>query len=294
MSVTIDGRACTRCGDCATGCNVRVDHEAGRIYRLKPRRNAAVNGSWMCDEGRLTYKDVHADDRLLEPTWRGVAVTWSEARERLAQVAPDGFALVVGSAHQSLEEMWLLRQAAGKAALSGGLAGSDMGVGDDLLRSADRTPNRRGLALAGLAEHDGEALAGLVRAARGPILVHGGDPAAAPAVAAALAGRQDVVYVGTHRRATASAAALALPGAAWAEKAGIFVNRQGRLQAFAQAVARPGNAREDWRLLAELLAEGIPAPTGLKALRAAVAAALAPAIDLDRLPQDGVTVGGEA
>jgi NADH-quinone oxidoreductase subunit G len=282
------------CPGCATGCNVRVDHEAGRIYRLKPRRNAAVNGSWMCDEGRLTYKDVHADDRLLEPTWRGVAVTWSEARERLAQVAPDGFALVVGSAHQSLEEMWLLRQAAGKAALSGGLAGSDMGVGDDLLRSADRTPNRRGLALAGLAEHDGEALAGLVRAARGPILVHGGDPAAAPAVAAALAGRQDVVYVGTHRRATASAAALALPGAAWAEKAGIFVNRQGRLQAFAQAVARPGNAREDWRLLAELLAEGIPAPTGLKALRAAVAAALAPAIDLDRLPQDGVTVGGEA
>ena len=282
------------CPGCATGCNVRVDHEAGRIYRLKPRRNAAVNGSWMCDEGRLTYKDVHAADRLVEPTWRGAAVTWAEAREHLARVAPAGFALVVGSAHQSLEEMWLLRQVAGKAALSGGLAGSDLGEGDDILRSGDRTPNRRGLALAGLAEHDAAALAALVRAAGGPILVHGGDPAAAPEVAAALAGRQDVVYVGTHRRATANAAALALPGAAWAEKAGTFANRQGRLQAFAQAVARPGNAREDWRLLADLLPEGVAAPTGLKALRAAVAAALAPTIDLDRLPADGVTVGGDA
>jgi NADH-quinone oxidoreductase subunit G len=282
------------CPGCATGCNVRVDHEAGRIYRLKPRRNPAVNGSWMCDEGRLTYKDVHAEDRLHEPLWRGQAVPWAEARGHLAQLVAGGFGLVIGSAHQSLEEMWLLRQLAGPAALSGGLAGSDMGVGDDILRSADRTPNRRGLALAGLVEHDAPALAGLIRAARGAILVHGGDPAAAPEVAAALAGRQDVVYVGTHRRATAAAAALALPGAMWAEKAGVFVNRQGRLQAFAQAVARPGNAREDWRVLGELLPDQGSAPTGLKALRAAVATALTPTIDLDRLPQGGAPAGGDA
>jgi NADH-quinone oxidoreductase subunit G len=177
---------------------------------------------------------------------------------------------------------------------SGGLAGSDMGVGDDLLRSADRTPNRRGLALAGLVEHDAAALAGLVRAAKGSILVHGGDPAAAPEVAAALAGRQDIVYVGTHRRATAQAASLALPGATWAEKAGIFVNRQGRAQAFVQAVARPGQAREDWRVLAEFLPPGAAAPGSLKALREAAREHLALNLDLDRLPSDGALTGGEA
>ncbi len=282
------------CAGCATGCNVRVDHEAGRVYRLKPRRNAQVNGSWMCDEGRLTYKDVHADDRLVEPTWRGQAVTWADAKARLAEVAVGGFALVVGSAHQSLEELGLLKLVAPGAVFSGGLAGSDMGVGDDLLRSADRTPNRRGLQLAGLPEHDAAALAVLVRAAKGAILVHGGDPAAAPEVAAALAGRQDVVYVGTHRRATAQAATLALPGATWAEKAGIFVNRQGRAQAFAQAVARPGQAREDWRVLAELLPATTAAPASLKALREAVRAQLGLGIDLDRLPADGALTGGEA
>lgn len=283
------------CPGCATGCNVRIDHEAGRIYRLKPRRNARVNGSWMCDEGRLTYKTVHEAERLGDPLWRGQPVPWNEALTHLAKVAVGGFALVIGSAHQSLEEMVLLKEVAGAAAVSGGLAGSDTGVGDDILLSADRTPNRRGLALAGLAEHDAAELAGLIRAARGAILVHGGDPAATAAVAAALGGRDDVVYVGTHRRATAQLAALVLPGAMWAEKAGVFANRQGRLQAFAQAVARPGSAREDWRVLADLLPPGGQALwPSLKALRQATAARLALNVDLDRLPADGALPGGEA
>lgn len=283
------------CPGCATGCNVRVDHEAGRIYRLKPRRNAQVNGSWMCDEGRHTYKDVHAEDRLTDPLWKGQPLAWADVAAHLAKVAGAGFALVVGSPHQSLEEMWLLKQVAGAAALSGGLRDAGHGAGDDILLSADRTPNRRGLALVGLAEDGAAELAALVRAARGAVLVHGGDPAAAPEVAAALAGRDDVVYLGTHRRATATAATLVLPGAMWAEKAGVFVNRQDRLQAFAQAVARPGNAREDWRVLADLLARGGQAPpSSLKALRAAAKAALARDIDLERLPADGVLVGGGA
>jgi NADH dehydrogenase/NADH:ubiquinone oxidoreductase subunit G len=110
-----------------------------------------------------------------------------------------------------------------------------------------------------------------------------------------------VVYVGTHRRATAQLAALVLPGAMWAEKAGVFANRQGRLQAFAQAVARPGNAREDWRVLADLLPRGglmsrdnQTPPTSLRVLRQATAAQLALNVDLDRLPADGALPGGES
>jgi NADH-quinone oxidoreductase subunit G len=283
------------CPGCATGCNVRVDHEAGRIYRLKPRRNSKVNGSWMCDAGRLTYKVVHEADRLGDPLWYSQPIAWGAVQDHLAKVAGGGFALVIGSAHQSLEEITLLKQLAGAAAISGGLAGSDMGTGDDILLSADRTPNRRGLALAGLVEHGAVELAALIRAAHGAILVHGGDPATAPEVAAALTGRDDVVYVGTHRRATAKLAALVLPGAMWAEKAGVFANRQGRLQAFAQAVARPGNAREDWRVLADLLPRGGQTPpTSLRVLRQATAAQLALNVDLDRLPADGALPGGEA
>ena len=54
------------CPGCATGCNVEVHHSRGKIHRLVPRENQAVNKHWMCDEGRFTYKRVHAQ-RLAAP-----------------------------------------------------------------------------------------------------------------------------------------------------------------------------------------------------------------------------------
>ena len=36
-----------------------------RIKRVVPRFNEAVNGHWMCDEGRALYKHVHDERRLL-------------------------------------------------------------------------------------------------------------------------------------------------------------------------------------------------------------------------------------
>src|SRR5258708_26227305 len=46
------------CAGCATGCNDEVHHAQGRIYRLVPRENQAVNKICMCDEGRFTYKEI--------------------------------------------------------------------------------------------------------------------------------------------------------------------------------------------------------------------------------------------
>jgi NADH-quinone oxidoreductase subunit G len=43
-----------------------------------------------------------------------------------------------------------------------------------------------------------------------------------------------------------------LPGAAWIEKDAIYTNEQGRVQAASQAIAPPGEAREDWQILAGL------------------------------------------
>jgi NADH-quinone oxidoreductase subunit G len=280
------------CPGCATGCNVRVDHEAGRIYRLKPRRNAEVNGPWMCDKGRMVYKAVHDEKRLAEPTAGAASLSWADASAKLAEITGGGVGLFIASPHQTLEELWLLRRAAAGGALSGGLVTADRREGDDLLLDADRTPNRAGLALLGIAQDEPAALAGRIASAQGAILVLGGDPAAEPAVAEALAGRT-VVYIGTHRGATARLAALALPGAAWAEKAGIMINRQGRLQELRQAVARAGNAREDWRILAELPGvRGDEAPTSLRAVREAAGADLG--LELTTLPALGLVPAGAA
>ncbi len=205
------------CPGCATGCNVRVDYEADRIYRLKPRYNPEVNGRFMCDRGRMAYKPVHAADRLERPAVGGRPTDWSAALDHVREGGLK-LGLVLGSAHQSVEEMWLLKklaQVAGGAKLSGGLAGSGMGQGDEILLDADHTPNRQGLDVVGLPEHSGAELAKMIRAA-GTVLILGGDPAADDAVAAALKDAKEVIYIGTHANATSALAGVVLAGSMWA------------------------------------------------------------------------------
>jgi NADH-quinone oxidoreductase subunit G len=53
------------CPGCATGCNVKVYFNEEGLWRVKPRYNKDVNGHWMCDVGRNTYKFVNKKERLL-------------------------------------------------------------------------------------------------------------------------------------------------------------------------------------------------------------------------------------
>jgi NADH-quinone oxidoreductase subunit G len=57
------------------------------------------------------------------------------------------------------------------------------------------------------------------------------------------------VYIGHHGDAGAESADLVLPGAAYAEKHGTWVNTEGRVQWAERAVFPPGDAREDWAIL---------------------------------------------
>jgi NADH-quinone oxidoreductase subunit G len=58
-----------------------------------------------------------------------------------------------------------------------------------------------------------------------------------------------VVYQGHHGDAGAARADVILPGAAYTEKDGTYVNTEGRVQRGALAVKPPGEAREDWRII---------------------------------------------
>jgi len=280
------------CPGCATGCNVRIDYEGDRIYRLKPRYNPAVNGRWMCDRGRMVYKAVHDERRLTGPARDGQTVRWADLSAELSERLAGDVGLFVSSAHQSLEEMFLLKRLAGAGVVCGGLEGSDLGEADDLLLSSDRTPNRQGLAQLGIGEMESAALAAAIQAAGGAVLVHGGNPAADSAVAAALASHGGAIYIGTHDNETAQACAVVLPGTMWAEKAGIFANKDGRLQAFEQSVAPPGSAREDWRILAELTGDDDRENVAsLRAVRELLAGELGLSeIDLNKLPASGFVV----
>lgn len=61
-----------------------------------------------------------------------------------------------------------------------------------------------------------------------------------------------VVYIGTHGDKGAHRADVILPGAAYTEKAGIYVNTEGRVQMANRAAFPPGDAREDWAIVRAL------------------------------------------
>ena len=63
------------------------------------------------------------------------------------------------------------------------------------------------------------------------------------------------VYMGSHGDAGAMAADVILPAAAYAEKPGIYVNTEGRVQIANRAVFPKGEAKEDWAILRALSAE---------------------------------------
>ncbi len=63
-----------------------------------------------------------------------------------------------------------------------------------------------------------------------------------------------VVYQGHHGDRGAACADVILPGAAYTEKDGLYVNTEGRVQATRRAVFPPGEAREDWKIIRALSA----------------------------------------
>src|SRR5262245_24910202 len=77
------------CTLCANGCNIDIYHRRGQMYRFRPRYNPDVNQYWMCDEGRLWYKELQQESRILRPGERreqGFAtVTWEHALARVVE-----------------------------------------------------------------------------------------------------------------------------------------------------------------------------------------------------------------
>jgi NADH-quinone oxidoreductase subunit G len=94
-----------------------------------------------------------------------------------------------------------------------------------------------------------------------------------------------VVYIGTHGDNGAHRADVILPGAAYTEKSGLFVNTEGRVQMANRAGFPPGEAREDWaiiRALSEVLGKRLPYDS-LAALRQAVFKAVPHLMRIDQI-----------
>jgi NADH-quinone oxidoreductase subunit G len=105
-------------------------------------------------------------------------------------------------------------------------------------------------------------------------------------------GKAFVVYQGSHGDAGAHRADVILPGAAWTEKDGLYVNFEGRAQEAQRAAFPPGEAKEDWAILRALsVVLGKPlAYDDLAAVRTAIVAEAPQFATLNTLPrQEGAT-----
>ena len=234
------------CPGCATGCNIRVQHNKGVVYRLLPRENDAVNQCWMCDEGRMTYRTVNRENRLRTPfvrSERGLEIVrLSEAvrrfREFFSGIEPASIA-GIGSAEFSNED---------NAALMGCLKA--IGVKDfyyharevpnpsqdDFLISPDKNPNRAGVVALGM-----KPVGGADRKYRA-LAILGGAPEKMIQPLSLEKNRRVALWV-THREPEYEYADLLFPVAAWTEIDGTFTNRKGMTQTVHAALPPPGEAR---------------------------------------------------
>jgi NADH-quinone oxidoreductase subunit G len=103
----------------SVGANLYAHVLRGRIMRVVPRPNEAVNEIWIADRDRFSYQGVYAEDRLLKPVvrengmWQEVDWETALARvaERLGRIAKQHGGAQIGAAaspNSTLEELYLL------------------------------------------------------------------------------------------------------------------------------------------------------------------------------------------
>ncbi len=307
------------CDLCSTGCSIRIDQNHDRIYRYVPRRNSAVNASWMCDEGRLSYKRVGAPARLESPLLRDdnrlVAIPWEKAldiasrRIREAREHPSEI-LAIATPAVTTEELYTFGRFA-RAVLS--TPNIDYRVSstnerpgemeDDVLRRKDRFPNSRGAEfLALLPQAGGVSLAEAAGRTFRLVYVLGADRIAEGdrlgTIRQILERAGTVIAHSAHEADLLEFADLVFPVTMAAEKRGTLVNHQGRVQRVEPAVSPPGEAEADGTVL-EFIAEKLEEPLG-KFDPAAVFAAMAAQVPafhglrFDRLGATGAQAAGIA
>jgi NADH-quinone oxidoreductase subunit G len=253
------------CTSCATGCNTIIGTRENVIYRQTPRENDSVNSAWMCDYGRLNFHYVNSPERLTKPRVRLGSeqedASWPSAIARavddLRRFKGDEIALIA-SGKMTNEELWLTRKLIEALDIKYHDIVPHVGESDDILLSSIRNPNLIGAHLFGVAQEEpGKLLpeifqrvqAGNIKA----VLALGEDLMNAGLTTADLEKLEVFILVDILPNRTSSYATTLLPGYSFAEKRGSMVNIKARLQRLNRAIHVPGEARDDWEILRDLL-----------------------------------------
>lgn len=293
----------TICTLCEKGCNTTAWIKAKpewakgtQLIRTTPRLNESVNSFWMCDIGRFDYHWIESDRRINQPHMNTEVTTWENAlvavNDAVGAVGGAKHAQFLVSGHASLEELFVLKQFAGN---TGGVTFSwrhrekPQPANTKFKIPAVDAPNLRGAKDLGFnTATEGPANVSSLKAAVDAGLVKllyvldsGPDGTIGDVewvLAARKAGKiQTLIVQGVLHSSLAAAADILLPGCAFIEKDAAYTNMTGHVQAAARAITPPGDAVEDWQILAKLsvVFDGSSAFTSSAAVRQAIADALA-------------------
>jgi NADH-quinone oxidoreductase subunit G len=300
----------TICTRCATGCNTYSEENRGEIWRFRARYNPEVNDHWICDEGRFSYKAANDPSLLQAMYVRqGGALREAPAdkaleavRSGLSKIVQTG-GVVAGilSPFLTVEEAYLMASYIKGLNSANVLAlgpvpreGVDQSFAADKVtgRSGDTTfivpftftihgekcPNRKGVE-AVLRHFQGEVIgfdAIAASAATGEfrglyVASDAIDPAYTKDDLRQLRTRVEFLVVqDTFPTPLAHAADAVLAGATFAEKAGCYVNANGRLQYSEAALPPRDGSLPDLDIFAILLGKG-PGPIGSRDVLAELA-----------------------
>ncbi|MFH0783089.1 MAG: 2Fe-2S iron-sulfur cluster-binding protein [Pseudomonadota bacterium] len=248
------------CHGCAKGCNITIEHNREKykddvIYRFRPRLNLQINGYFMCDGGRLSYKKEN-EGRLIDARigsqirpLKDVLAACNQEIERAEKKA------MLISPNCSLEQMIAVKALAEK--LGASLSGFSEGYikrndGDGFLIQDDKSANRAGLMLLGIdcsRENFEKAIqeAKLFINFNNDLSFSYGDSELKK-----LFKDTKVIAIASHDNSFTTMADIALPVATSSEYGGSLINCDNILQTFIGAVTRNHNPLDVGAIAAKL------------------------------------------
>jgi NADH-quinone oxidoreductase subunit G len=243
--------------NCGNGTNILIGSRENIIYRITPRENDFVNSCWMPDSHRLNFHYVNSPERLRAPAIKGedFPASWPNAiRVAAEQLQAHKPGAMIASARMTNEELFLARRLAPALEIELFDVLPRPQQGDGFLISDDGNPNTRGAKLLGLATGKLQEIAsGVSNGTIKSLLVLGEDALECGISEEDLRKLDSLVVTAILPSTTTAAATVLLPAASWAEKRGSMVNIKGRLQRLNRAISSPGEARDDWEILHDLL-----------------------------------------
>jgi NADH-quinone oxidoreductase subunit G len=262
------------CTGCSRGCNTYVDFMGQDTYRYRPRENDTVNQSWMCDQGRLSYKPLNlarvpgpsvgrADDRREVTAAEALAKATVQLKAMAGTAELAVLVSPVCSNEDLLAGLTFAKDALGVRQLYVG--GRPDGAADTFLMRADKNPNRKGLewiaAALELSLHPfAELLSTIDKGTVKALYVLGAEVPVPDADAAAKVAKVEFIAVqAANASALTAQADVVLPAANHVEDEGSFVQADAIIQRFRRAYPPRRETRGHWKWAVDIMREfGFP------------------------------------